>query len=189
MNPHEQWMTLLWMMISGAAMGMAYDSYRVLAGELRFPKWSVHVIDLLYWIGAALFVFRMLYAANHGQLRFYVFVGLFAGVWIYFLIGSVTTRRFVVMLVQAAMSLLSILTTLLDVLLWKPLKLLFSLLKGSLKLIWRLMMVVLQVVWKLLTPLRAILRWICSPIISRLSMPAWGKKAADKFKAVWKRWF
>lgn len=70
-----QWITLTWMVLSGVVMGVAYDSYRVLSGQLRFPRWSIHTLDLLYWVASALFVFRMLYAGNHGQLRFYVFWG------------------------------------------------------------------------------------------------------------------
>ncbi|MFD1902972.1 spore cortex biosynthesis protein YabQ [Paenibacillus rhizoplanae] len=58
------------MILAGIAMGLAYDSYRVLSQKLRFPRWLNALLDLLYWIGAALLVFRMLYAGNQGQLRF-----------------------------------------------------------------------------------------------------------------------
>lgn len=81
-------------------LGIAFDSYRVVSGQLRFPRWSVHALDLLYWVAASLFVFRMLYHSNQGELRFYVFLGLFIGVWIYFLFLSVITARFVVMLMR-----------------------------------------------------------------------------------------
>ena len=43
-----QWITLIWMMLSGVVMGVAYDSYRVLSWQLQFPKWSIHSLDLLY---------------------------------------------------------------------------------------------------------------------------------------------
>ncbi|WP_054956728.1 spore cortex biosynthesis protein YabQ [Paenibacillus dakarensis] len=189
MNPQTQWITLLWMIFSGAAMGLAYDSYRVLAGQLRFPKWSQHALDLGYWIAAALFVFRMLYDTNHGQLRFYVFLGLFLGVWIYFLIWSVITRRFVVMLIQVAKRLLSVLMTLFRVLVLNPIKGILYLLKGMLKLLWRLVMFLLRVVLGCLRPLWKLLKWMLRPITSRVKMPVWVKHVADKVIKVWKRWF
>ncbi|NMO97754.1 spore cortex biosynthesis protein YabQ [Paenibacillus lemnae] len=189
MNPHIQWITLLWMLFSGAAMGLAYDSYRVLSGELRFPRWSQHVLDFLYWVAAALFVFRMLYITNYGQLRFYVFVGLFLGVWIYFLLWSVITRRFVVMLIQAAKGLLSVLTTLLNTLLWKPVKGILLLLQGMVKLLWRMIMFLLRLLWTILTPVRGLLKWISSPVTSRLKVPAWAVRLGNKMKVIWKRWF
>jgi len=61
MNPAVQWVTLLYMMLAGGAMGVAYDSYRVLSLKFTFPKWLNAMLDLLYWLWAALLVFRMLY--------------------------------------------------------------------------------------------------------------------------------
>lgn len=170
-------------------MGLAYDSYRVLAGQLRFPRWSQHTLDFLYWVAAALFVFRMLYASNNGQLRFYVFVGLFLGVWIYFLLWSVITRRFVVMLIQAAKGLLSIILTLFRMLVWNPVKGILNLLKGLAILLWRLLMYFIRVLLVLLSPFWKLLKWAVSPVTSRMRMPAWAKRAADKAIMLWKRWF
>lgn len=189
MNPQMQWITLFWMLCSGAAMGLAYDSYRVLAGQLRFPRWSQHALDLMYWIAAALFVFRMLYVTNYGQLRFYVFVGLFLGVWIYFLLWSVITRRFVVMLIQAAKGLLSILTTLFRTLVWNPVKGILKLLKGMAKLLWKMVMFLLRFMLQCLRPFWRLLKWMISPITSRMRMPAWARRWSDKVIKAWKRWF
>ena len=66
MNLQTQWLTLVWMLASGTLMGIAFDSYRVVSGQLRFPRWSVNLLDLFYWIASALFVFRMLYHVNQG---------------------------------------------------------------------------------------------------------------------------
>ncbi|UNK18534.1 spore cortex biosynthesis protein YabQ [Paenibacillus sp. N3/727] len=189
MNPQIQWITLLWMLFSGAAMGLAYDSYRVLAGQLRFPRWSQHALDLVYWIAAALFVFKMLYVTNYGQLRFYVFVGLFLGVWIYFLLWSVITRRFVVMLIQVAKRLLSVLMTMFRILVWNPIKGILNLLKGLFKLLWRLVMFLLRMVLRCLLPFWSLLKWMLRPITSRIVMPVWCKHVADKVIKAWKRWF
>ncbi|MUG68823.1 spore cortex biosynthesis protein YabQ [Paenibacillus campinasensis] len=189
MNPSVQWITLLWMLFSGAAMGLAFDSYRELAGQLRFPRWSQHALDLIYWIAAALFVFRMLYATNDGQLRFYVFIGMFIGVWIYFLLWSVITRRFVVMLIQVTKSLLSFLSRLLRVLIWNPVIGILKLLVGLLKLIWRFVLSLLRLILRCLMPFWRLFTWMLRPITSRLRLPAWSRRLTDKVIKAWKRWF
>lgn len=189
MNPYLQWITLWWMACSGAALGLAYDSYRVLAGQLRFPKWSQHVLDLMYWIAAAFFVFRMLYASNHGQLRFYVFVGLFIGVWIYFLLWSVITKRFVVMLIQAIKGLLSFLAKLFRILVWSPVMAVIKLLKGLARLLWKLALFLIRLALRCLLPFWRLLKWMASPVTSRLRMPGWMRRIGGQAIKTWKHWF
>ncbi|MFF2912637.1 spore cortex biosynthesis protein YabQ [Paenibacillus sp. NPDC057934] len=168
MNPGVQWVTLLYMMLAGAAMGLAYDGYRVLSFKLRFPNWLCAALDLLYWLWAALLVFRLLYAGNQGQLRFYAFLGLFLGVWIYFLIFSVTVRRFVVMLIQLVHSVCKFLWKLVTILIGMPLLWLWRLLKGVLILLGRIVLFVLKLLLRLTKPLWVLpVRWL-SPYWTRL---------------------
>ncbi|GIO35026.1 MULTISPECIES: spore cortex biosynthesis protein YabQ [Paenibacillus] len=189
MSPQIQWITLLWMLFSGAAMGLAYDSYRVLSGQLHFPRWTLHVLDLLYWCGAALFVFRMLYVSNYGQLRFYVFVGLFLGVWLYFLFLSVTTQRFVVMLIKAVRYFIDVLKRLFRLLVWSPIRMLLKLLKGLALMLGGIAMFVFRVVLKLLLPFWKLAQWMLRPITSRLRMPKWLDKLWNRLVLLWEKWF
>lgn len=173
MNPAIQWMTLLYMMLAGTAMGLTYDSYRVLSLKLSFPKWLNALLDLLYWIWAALLVFRMLYAGNQGELRFYVFVGLFLGVWIYFLIFSVTVRRFVVMLIQSVQYTFRLLWRFIAIVIGVPLLWLWRLLRGTLLLLGRILLFILKLLLRLTKPIWVLpVRWI-SPYVSRLLSSAW----------------
>ncbi|MFU1796711.1 spore cortex biosynthesis protein YabQ [Paenibacillus azoreducens] len=189
MSPQIQWMTLLWMLFSGTALGLAYDSYRVLSGQLRFPRWTLHVLDLFYWCGAAIFVFRMLYVNNYGQLRFYVFVGLFIGVWLYFLFLSVTTQRFVVMLIKVVRYIIDLLKRLFRLTVWTPVRLLLKLLKGLAVILGSLLMFVLHVVLKMLLPFWKLAKWLFRPITSRLSKLSWVDKLYRSAVLLWKKWF
>ncbi|MCJ8015067.1 spore cortex biosynthesis protein YabQ [Paenibacillus sp. KQZ6P-2] len=189
MTPQIQWITLLWMLFSGAAMGLAYDSYRVLSGQLHFPRWTLHVLDLFYWCGAALFVFRMLYVSNYGQLRFYVFVGLFLGVWVYFLFLSVTTQRFVVMLIKVVRYLIDVLKRLFRLMVWAPIRMLLKLLKGLAVMLGSLLMFVFHVVLKILLPFWKLAKWMFRPITSRLRMSKWLDKLINSAALLWNKWF
>ncbi|AIQ55584.1 spore cortex biosynthesis protein YabQ [Paenibacillus borealis] len=167
MNPAVQWITLFYMVLAGTAMGLAYDSYRVLSLKLSFPKWLNALLDLLYWIAAALFVFRMLYAGNQGQLRFYVFLGLFLGVWIYFLIFSVTVRRFVLMLIQSVQYTCRLLWRCIEIVIGWPLLWLWRLVKGTLLLLGRILLYILKLLLRLTKPIWVLpVRWV-SPHLSR----------------------
>lgn len=170
-------------------MGLAYDSYRVLSGQLRFPRWTLHVLDLFYWCGAALFVFRMLYVNNYGQLRFYVFVGLFIGVWLYFLFLSVTTERFVVMLIKVVRYFIGMIKRLFMLMVWTPIRLLLKLLKGLAVMLGSLLIFVFRVALKILLPFWKLTKWMFRPITSRLRKPAWLDKLLHSAVALWKKWF
>ncbi|KUP20920.1 spore cortex biosynthesis protein YabQ [Paenibacillus sp. DMB5] len=187
MNPAVQWMTLIYMILAGTAMGLTYDSYRVLSLKLSFPKWLNALLDLLYWIWAALLVFRMLYAGNQGQLRFYVFLGLFLGVWIYFLIFSVTVRRFVVMLIQSVQYTCRLLWRTLEILIGVPLRWLWRLCRGMLLLLGRILLFILKLLLRLTKPIWVLpVRWI-SPYVSRIYQSAWFKRSIEWITAWRKR--
>lgn len=189
MTPSVQWLTLGWMLFSGVMMGMAYDSYRVLSGRLHFPRWVVHALDLLYWCASAIFVFRMLYISNYGQLRFYVFLGLFIGVWVYFLFLSVTTQRFVVMLLKVVTFLIHLLKTWFIILVWLPMKMIYRFFKGLIHLVGRILLSVFRVVMWFLSPFTKLGKWILSPIAARLRIPKWIDKLINFILARWRRWF
>jgi spore cortex biosynthesis protein YabQ len=188
MNPYTQWITLLWMIFSGATMGLVYDSYRVLFNQFRFPRWTIHLMDLIYWCGMAIFVFRMLYISNQGQLRFYAFVGLFLGVWGYFLILSVTTQRFVVILIKIVQYVLLLLKRLLIVFIWIPVRTLYRIVVSLLTIIWKLFTFILGVLLRCLYPFWKLLRWMTLPAISRLTIPEWMKKSKRICVDLWNRW-
>lgn len=169
MNPAVQWITLIYMLLAGIAMGLAYDSYRVLSLKLGFPKWLNALLDLLYWVASALLVFRLLYAGNQGQLRFYVILGLFLGVWIYFLIFSIPVRRFVVMLIQSVQYMCRLLWRFIQIAVGRPILWLWRLIKGTLRLIGRVLLYIFKLLLRLTKPIWVLpVRWI-SPHLHRLS--------------------
>ncbi|KGE19936.1 spore cortex biosynthesis protein YabQ [Paenibacillus wynnii] len=187
MNPVVQWVTLLYMLLAGSVMGLAYDSYRVISVKLHFSKGLNAALDLLYWMAAALFVFRMLYAGNQGQLRFYAFLGLFLGVWIYFLIFSVTVRRFVVMLIQSVQYVCSLVWRLIVIVIGLPLLWLWNLFVGILRLLGRMFLSVLKILRWLTKPLWVLpARWISAWLLW-LKARSWVVKGSKWLTKIWRR--
>ncbi|AIQ61799.1 spore cortex biosynthesis protein YabQ [Paenibacillus stellifer] len=168
MNPAVQWMTLLYLAGAGAMMGFAFDAYRVLSQRLRFPGWLTAVLDLLYWLASALLVFRLLYEGNQGQLRFYAFLGLFLGVWVYFLIFSVTVQKFVVMLIQVVQRVWKLLVKLLGIVIGMPLIGIWRLTRWTLRLLAAVLRRLLKLALWLTRPLWHFpVKWL-TPLYDRL---------------------
>jgi spore cortex biosynthesis protein YabQ len=81
---NNQFLTLGLMIGSGLGLGVLFDVYRVLTGQLNVPRWFISLLDILYGVIAAILVFRVLYYSNHGQLRMFVFLGLIFGIIVYY---------------------------------------------------------------------------------------------------------
>lgn len=184
MNLHVQWVTLLWMLASGGIMGITFDSYRVVSGQLRFPRWSVHALDLVYWVAASLFVFRALYHSNQGELRFYVFLGLFIGIWIYFLFLSAITERFVLMLMRIGKRFYRFLVRVIELFVIAPAIWLLKGIRLLLGFIWIIFMFMAKIT---LTPFWRFLSWALRPILKRLRIPEGLDKTRQWAIMWWKR--
>ena len=100
MSLQTQWITMATMVGSGLILGVALDAYRVLKERFHLRGWVVSLVDLLYWVAAASLVFHLLVWSNWGELRFYVFVAVLAGFWIYFSWFSGGVFRFLRWLLQ-----------------------------------------------------------------------------------------
>lgn len=68
----------------GGIVGILYDIYKVLLSIVRPKKVVNNLGDLLFWIIVTIIGFCMLIIGNWGEIRLYVFVGIFLGVAIYF---------------------------------------------------------------------------------------------------------
>jgi len=81
---HTQLLTLWMMFACGCMLGGILDTYRAITGLTRMKRWLIPLFDILYWLGAVVLVFRVLYLSNLGEVRLFVFLGLFAGLAVYY---------------------------------------------------------------------------------------------------------
>lgn len=70
--------------LAGAIVGFLFDVYRVFRAAFRPKNLATIVTDLLFWIVVTPTVFALLLAANWGELRAYVLLGLGIGLLLYF---------------------------------------------------------------------------------------------------------
>lgn len=79
----SQFNAFLVTVLAGATIGVLFDFYRVIRGLARPKKVLTYLGDLTFWIISTLVIFFLLLVGNWGEIRFYVFVGILAGVYLY----------------------------------------------------------------------------------------------------------
>ncbi len=77
--------SILWAscFLTGILITMVYDVLRVIRKVIKHKYFFVALEDILFWIYAAVTLFRLLYHMNHGALRWFAVFGLFVGMLIY----------------------------------------------------------------------------------------------------------
>lgn len=164
-----QFLTMGMMLLSGIGMGVIFDGYRVVSNELRFPRWTLPVLDMVYWLAASLIVFRVLYASNYGEVRAYVFLGLLIGVLCYYWLLSKPVIRTVKWLIDAVRALIRFTLRTFDLLIVKPVVLLYRFIRVLIGFGTALTIFLLKIVLQLVRPFWLLLRFLLGP----LTRPLW----------------
>jgi len=160
-----QFLTLASVALAGIGMGAAFDGYRVAARELNAGRLWIPVFDLLYWLLAALVVFRVLLAVNEGEVRLPVFLGFFIGLAFYFWLLSDPVIRLYRLLAAAVRRMIRIAVRAADLLVVRPVLWLGRLASGLFRLVRAASMVLFRFVIQLFSPILG--------LIARLARPAW----------------
>lgn len=113
---------MAWMACCGAVLGASFDTIGVTARRFRFGSAVRAALDVLYWVAATIFVFRVLLMANGGIVRPFVFLGLGIGAVLYMLLIGGWFRTFVNRLLQVLEWLFVRIYRLLHAVVWRPLR-------------------------------------------------------------------
>lgn len=152
------------MFASGALLGVFLDVYRVLARRFALRGWPISLIDLLFWVSSACFVFGILLWSNWGEMRFYIMLAIIAGILSYLRLFTKTVTKILTKLLQFVEWLINKLIRLIEVVIYRPVALLFVLL-------WRVVRAILLFIWKIITKP---LLWLLSPLLT-LCRPSYSR--------------
>lgn len=67
----------------GIWIAAAYDVLRILRRVIRFGTIQVNLQDFLFWVAVGLVLFSMMFQCTDGVVRFYLFLSVFTGAWLY----------------------------------------------------------------------------------------------------------
>lgn len=85
---HEQARLFLLMLLLGGGMGLAYDGLRIFRHTLPHSRLWIQIEDGIFWLLTIFLVFCAMLRANGGELRFFLLLGFFGGMGLYFLLLS-----------------------------------------------------------------------------------------------------
>ncbi|UKS26231.1 spore cortex biosynthesis protein YabQ [Paenibacillus sp. HWE-109] len=189
MTLHVQFQTIFMMVLSGIAIGAMFDVFRVLSGKLRLPRWTIPLVDMMYWIVATILVFRLLLYSNEGQVRIFIFLGMGIGVCFYFAFLTNVVVRFTLILIRIIVALYRFIAKTVEYILIKPIIGLYRLTVIILGFLLAVAIFLYRIVLQLLYPLWRMLLWMTRPVHKYFVMPVWLKKLMGNIITIYRRLF
>lgn len=173
MSLQVQYFTLLMMFSSGLVLGVLFDAYRVLSDQLRIPRWTIPVLDIMYWALATVIVFRVLYISNQGELRIFVFLGLLIGITCYFALVSPIIVKVILIVIRTVKRLIRVFIRIFDIMVITPILALYKLLIIFLGILAVVSIFLSKFVIQLLYSVVVLpFKWV-NPLWRRIPKPAW----------------
>lgn len=74
--------------INGIIIGLLFDIFRILRRSFKTSDLITYVQDILFWILTGLILLFSIFTFSNGEVRFYMFLGVFLGCLIYMLLFS-----------------------------------------------------------------------------------------------------
>lgn len=74
--------------INGAAIGLLFDIFRILRKSFKTSDIITTIEDILFWIITGIIILYSIFVFNDGEIRFFMFIGIFLGVMLYMLLLS-----------------------------------------------------------------------------------------------------
>lgn len=69
----------------GFFAGFVYDLFRILRRSIKHPDLLTQLEDLIFWLFVSVLLFYFILNKNSGEVRFYIILGTFLGMGVYFL--------------------------------------------------------------------------------------------------------
>jgi spore cortex biosynthesis protein YabQ len=184
-----QFATMGMMMLGGLSLGGLYDLYRVLAGQLRAPRYAYYLLDLFFWLIGTLLVFKLLYESNLGQVRMFIFIGLFCGIAIYFMLFSRSVIRLIIWVISVVQAMVRIGKRMIELLIVKPVVFFYKVFVIFLGFLAALAIFVYKIMVQLIYPVCKLVLWFTKPLRQRLVIPGWINKTAQRISSFIRRLF
>ncbi|WP_188207354.1 spore cortex biosynthesis protein YabQ [Alkalibacillus aidingensis] len=119
MTLSTQFVSMLTMVFAGGLSAACFDTYKQLGRPSIY--WKQYFIDLLFFVTQACIVYFLLYLANGGVLRFYLFIALILGISTYYALFQQQYLKFLDRMVVVLIRIYYLLKKLLENLVLRPL--------------------------------------------------------------------
>lgn len=146
-----QFITILTMIGGGIFVGASLDTFERFFYKRRKKSWLEIVYQLVFWLFQATFLFYLLFLANYGELRAYIFVAVVCGFAAYRALFQNLYLKTLEMWIRIVVSVLKVLKKTLYYMIFVPAKsiilLIISLLIGVYKILLKGIIILIHVVF------------------------------------------
>jgi spore cortex biosynthesis protein YabQ len=177
------------MLLGGLSLGGLFDLYRVLASQLKAPRYSYYLLDLVFWLVGTWLVFKLLYISNLGQVRMFIFIGLLIGIGIYFLMLSRTVIQIILWMIRFVRALLRIGKRIIEIFIITPIIWMYRAVILFLGFLSAIAIFLYKIVLQLLYPVWKLLVWLTRPLIRWIRIPLWVNKSGQAVSSFIRRLF
>jgi len=94
MSVLDQTIVFFFVTVWGNCVGLLFDCYRLCRQVWRPGYWGTSLGDIVFWLVVTVFTYFSLMLLTWGEVRFYVFLGMGLGFFIYLKFFSKTVRKF-----------------------------------------------------------------------------------------------
>lgn len=84
----NQTQVFLIFILCGALIGLLFDAFRILRKSFKTPDIVTYIEDIVFWILTCFILAYTIFYYNNGEIRAYLFIGLFVGITLYILFIS-----------------------------------------------------------------------------------------------------
>lgn len=111
--------------INGIVIGLLFDVFRILRRSFKTSDVITYFQDILFWILTGIILLYSIFTFSNGEIRFYMFLGVFLGCLIYMLMFS---KVFIKVNVKIVLLLKDVVTKVVRIIIF-PLKLVINVIK------------------------------------------------------------
>lgn len=101
--------------LNGFLIGLLFDIFRILRKSFKTPDFITYIEDIVFWILSGLILLYSIFKFNNGELRLFIFLGVFIGTAIYMLVFSK-------LLINVSVCIITTIKKIFDILIIKPIK-------------------------------------------------------------------
>ena len=74
--------------VNGIAIGLLFDLFRILRKSFKTNDFFTYIEDIIFWILTGIILLYSIFTFNNGEIRLFMFLGLFIGILMYMLMIS-----------------------------------------------------------------------------------------------------
>lgn len=90
--------------LSGGILLLIYDLLRIIRRLMKHDSFFIALEDMIFWVGASLFIFSMMYKENDGVIRGFSIMGMLIGMILYHYIIDDILVNLIVRLIRTLIS-------------------------------------------------------------------------------------